>query len=54
MSNKNKLVIGVYGLLSLGLVFLVTYQTYTFYSYPCEAFKTGYLSIGYAPARCIK
>lgn len=36
------------------LIGLSIYATVTFYSYPCEAFKTGYLSIGYAPARCIE
>jgi len=32
---------------------LAVYSTIAWYSYPCEAFKSGWLSTGYAPARCI-
>lgn len=39
---------------TVALTTFVTWQAVAFYSYPCEAFKSGYLSIGYAPGRCIK
>lgn len=35
------------------LVF-VLYQAFCFHFYSCEAFKSGHLSWGYAPARCVE
>jgi hypothetical protein len=46
--------------LILYLLFLVVmfalaiWSMYAWYNYPCEAFKTGWLSNSYAPGRCIR
>jgi hypothetical protein len=38
----------------LAIWVLVVWEANAFYRYPCQAFKSGILRIGYAPARCIK
>jgi hypothetical protein len=43
------LTIAIFALLFGGIV----YQAVAFHTYPCEAFKRGHLSWGYAPSRCI-
>jgi hypothetical protein len=40
--------------LTVLLMVLMGYQLRAFHTYPCEAFKQGHLSLGYAPARCIR
>lgn len=43
----------IFGFFVVLLVAYMVWQMNAFYNYPCEAFKSGYLSIGYAPGRCV-
>lgn len=41
-------------IIALVLFAFMLYRLIVWYTYPCEAYKTGWLSLGYAPARCIQ
>lgn len=54
MKKTDVALYGFCGVLILVLLALSAYNMIAFYTYPCDAYKSGYLSIGYAPARCIQ
>jgi len=37
----------------LAVLALAVWNMYAWFTYPCDAWKHGYLSTGYAPGRCL-